>query len=278
MNPPTQSTRIWKGSHFAQFLCNVSPFKINTSKCVSKQATLSTFRINTYEKQAGWGRAALPKPPFHSSASRNELVCFQALAHSFLRRRSVNSFHCNNFRTLSIATEGVPSLHSNFAQLWPNLSLFRINTYGPPRKCCKQKTYAMTKPFRCNTYKKTGGRPFPVLATQLRVTTLSPPLFHGSRNTGHKALVTGFVLPYLVTSLLPYLPARLTCLLLHCSTHGSPTPRPTLPRRSPLARRDRARHSRLPALHCAARRRRAFLASPDSSGSALLDRNWFGAR
>src|SRR6266481_82503 len=156
LNPPTQSTRIWRGSDFAQFLCNVSPFRINTSKCASKQATLSTFRINTYEKQAGWGRAALPKPPFLSSASRNELVCFQALAHSFLRRRSANSFHCNNFRTLSIATEGVPSLHSNFAQLLCNLSLFRINTYGPPRKCCKQKTYAMAKPFRCNTYKKPG--------------------------------------------------------------------------------------------------------------------------
>jgi len=34
---------------------------------------------------------------------------------------------------------------------------FSCNTYGPPRKCCKQKTYSMTKPFRCNTYKKPGG-------------------------------------------------------------------------------------------------------------------------
>jgi 16S rRNA (adenine1518-N6/adenine1519-N6)-dimethyltransferase len=41
---------------FAQFWCNVSAFKINTCKSVSKQTTLSTFRINTYEKQAGWGR------------------------------------------------------------------------------------------------------------------------------------------------------------------------------------------------------------------------------
>src|SRR5712664_4431899 len=87
-----------------------------------------------------------------------------------------------------------------------------------------------------------------------------------------------FSRPYLVTSLLPYLSRRIARLLLHCSTHGSPTTRPTLPRRSPLARRDRTRHSRLPALHCARRRRRAFLASPDSSGSALLDRNWFRAR
>jgi hypothetical protein len=42
-------------SHSAQFWCNVSPFKINTCKSVSKQRTLTSFKINTYEKQAGWG-------------------------------------------------------------------------------------------------------------------------------------------------------------------------------------------------------------------------------
>jgi len=44
---------------------------------------------------------------------------------------------------------------------------FRSNTYGSPRKCCKQKTYGMAKPFRCNTYKKhkgVGGTPFGLLA------------------------------------------------------------------------------------------------------------------
>src|SRR5260370_1945686 len=34
---------------------------------------------------------------------------------------------------------------------------FRCNTYGSPRKCCKQKAYGLAKPFRCNTYKKPGG-------------------------------------------------------------------------------------------------------------------------
>ena len=34
-----------------------------------------------------------------------------------------------------------------------------LNTYGSPRKCCKQKTYSLAKPFRCNTYKKLGGHP-----------------------------------------------------------------------------------------------------------------------
>ena len=43
---------------FAQFWCNVSPFKINTCKSVSKQTTLSAFRINTYEKTGGEGRLA----------------------------------------------------------------------------------------------------------------------------------------------------------------------------------------------------------------------------
>src|SRR6267143_6800384 len=33
---------------------------------------------------------------------------------------------------------------------------FICNTYGTPRKCCKQKTYRMRKPFSCNTYKKQG--------------------------------------------------------------------------------------------------------------------------
>jgi len=33
---------------------------------------------------------------------------------------------------------------------------FSCNTYWPPRKCCKQKTYGLAKPFRCNTYKNTG--------------------------------------------------------------------------------------------------------------------------
>src|SRR5260370_21557705 len=34
---------------------------------------------------------------------------------------------------------------------------FSCNTYESPRKCCKQGTYGIAKPFRCNTYKKHGG-------------------------------------------------------------------------------------------------------------------------
>src|SRR5713226_10316946 len=47
------------------------------------------------------------------------------------------------------------------------------------------------------------------------------------------------------------------------SPHGSPTTRPTLPRRSSLARRGRARHSRFAAFHCSA----------PAGRSTLLDRN-----
>src|SRR5713226_158213 len=40
---------------------------------------------------------------------------------------------------------------------------FSCNTYGSPRKCCKQKTYGRAKSFRCNTYKKRGvGVFFPI--------------------------------------------------------------------------------------------------------------------
>src|SRR5712692_1467192 len=38
---------------FAQFWCNVSPFRINTCKSASKQTTLTPFRMNTYEKTGG---------------------------------------------------------------------------------------------------------------------------------------------------------------------------------------------------------------------------------
>ena len=37
-----------------------------------------------------------------------------------------------------------------------DLKSFSCNTYGPPRKCCKQKTYGLAKSFSCNTYKKKG--------------------------------------------------------------------------------------------------------------------------
>src|SRR5260370_14102689 len=78
--------KISKNPHFAQFWCNVSPFRINTSKSVSKQTTLSPFRINTYEKQGEGGgspqtvnRLFLPSSPLDAAVSNS------APRHSSLR-------------------------------------------------------------------------------------------------------------------------------------------------------------------------------------------------
>src|SRR6266481_8767674 len=85
-----------------------------------------------------------------------QAIPFQTITHSFARRPAPIPFSFNHFRTLFIVTEGVPSLPSHFAQFWCNLNPFRNNTSGTLRMCCKQKTYAIAKPFRCNTYKKPG--------------------------------------------------------------------------------------------------------------------------
>ena len=71
-------------SRFAQFWCNIRPSRINTSKSVSKQTTLTPFRINTCEKQAGWGRCAfLPSSNLSVVACRkDQVLSFHTLAHS----------------------------------------------------------------------------------------------------------------------------------------------------------------------------------------------------
>jgi len=208
LTAPTVDPRLPRS---AQFLCNVSPFRINTYKTVSKQATLSTFRINTYEKQAGWGRGpAIAKQLFHSSASRNELVCFQALAHSFARRKNQLFY----FQALPHPLPKTPGVGG----------ILPILVHPGVRGELSSRLLS--------------------LVTRHSSLFSSLPLFHGSRNTDHESRP-----------------------LLHCFTHGSPTPRPTLSRRSPLARRDCACDSRLAALHCAPRKR-----------PALLDRNWFRTR
>src|ERR1700730_3295612 len=43
----------------AQSWCNINTFRINTCKTVSKQTTLTSFRINTYEKPGGRGALML---------------------------------------------------------------------------------------------------------------------------------------------------------------------------------------------------------------------------
>jgi len=53
-----------------------------------------------------------------------------------------------------------PTFRSQVVTFSPALrphNSFRCNTYGHPRKCCKQKAYGSANPFRCNTYKKHRG-------------------------------------------------------------------------------------------------------------------------
>src|SRR5260370_19713346 len=57
---------------------------------------------------------------------------------------------CNSFKIF-------PSQAATFSPTLRPHKSFRCNTYGSPRKCCKQKGYVLAKPFRCNTYKKPGG-------------------------------------------------------------------------------------------------------------------------
>src|SRR6266849_139205 len=67
------------------------------------------------------------------------------------------------------AVEGYPILlltdHCPRITAYSRSKSFSCNTYGSPRKCCKQKTYGQAKPFRCNTYKKRGGG-VPIMVNQ----------------------------------------------------------------------------------------------------------------
>src|SRR5260370_7675512 len=118
--------------HFAQFWCNVSPFRINTCKSVSKQTTLSTFRINTYEKTGGWGTASGTRHPSVSTGAMLKFFAF-ILLRTLWQDQKLNSFLFNRFHTLCTKTPGVggvfltkplrtPTRHSNtFVHIAPDL-------------------------------------------------------------------------------------------------------------------------------------------------------------
>ena len=73
---------------FAQFWCNLSPFRINTSKSVSKQTTLTPFRMNTYEKQGGGGGSSqtVNSLPRQKTTLRG-LLCFSNPCALFTKTR-----------------------------------------------------------------------------------------------------------------------------------------------------------------------------------------------
>ena len=103
-------------------------------------------------------------------------------------------FILNNSKLLRMNPYKEQAVRAPFAPFWCNLSPFRINTYRNVRKCCKQKTYAPAKPFRCNTYKKPGAGAvgsessslpfnFQLSTVNLRCPVLQRITVHGSRPT-----------------------------------------------------------------------------------------------
>src|SRR5258708_12519066 len=84
---PLRMNKISKNPHFAQFWCNISSFRINTCKSVSKQTTLTSFRINTYEKQGEGGG---------SPQTVNSLLCQKAILNPL-------SFHLASQQILKVA-------------------------------------------------------------------------------------------------------------------------------------------------------------------------------
>jgi len=92
---------------------------------------------------------------------KTQLFCFQAIPHSLPKTTGV----------------GGDGIYPVGVAIHPCSKSFDCNTYEPPRKCCKQKTYGLAKSFSCNTYKKAGG-PYPPLPLFLRIRGLEAVTLH----------------------------------------------------------------------------------------------------
>jgi hypothetical protein len=98
-----------------------NPFRINTYKSVTKQTTLTLFRINTYEKHRGEGAST-----FQSSSPisyRLSPLCSYSCA-LFCVHQKLNSFIFKRFRTLLPKHRG--SRISN-KKLFQNPNFLRIH-------------------------------------------------------------------------------------------------------------------------------------------------------
>src|SRR2546427_5172185 len=102
-----------KRARFAQFWCNATPFRINTSKSVSKQTTLSPFRMNTYEKTGEGGRSPQtvnnPRAPrlrviFLSPLPRYLLTSLPLGAHRAPLATLFHPWHANDSANTSLPT------------------------------------------------------------------------------------------------------------------------------------------------------------------------------
>src|SRR5713226_688539 len=89
-------------------LVQYKPIGINTCKSGSKQTTLSTFRINTYEKHRGEG--AVDSVPFQRSTFHRFIDLSTFFSYScalFCTLAKHNSFVSKHFRTLCAKHPGV---------------------------------------------------------------------------------------------------------------------------------------------------------------------------
>jgi len=75
----------------------------------------------------------------------------------FIRALPLQSSPLNfQLLTFNLPLFSVPTFQPSSLPACKPSESFSCSTYGSPRKYCKQKTYGLSKPFRCNTYKKHG--------------------------------------------------------------------------------------------------------------------------
>jgi len=86
-----------------------------------------------------------------------QAISFQAITHSFARRPAAIPFSINHFRTLFVLTEGVPSLHSNLAQLWCNLSPLESTFMDLPANVANKRLTLQLNPLDATHTKNRGG-------------------------------------------------------------------------------------------------------------------------
>src|SRR5260370_41318489 len=123
-------------AHSAQFCCSVSPFRINTFRCLSKQRTprfksvskertLTPFRMNTYEKQGKRTQFALfwcNVSPFRINTSK-----------SVSKQSTLTSFRMNTYEKQGEGRGGEgESPTSKLAKVEPVISA-AINFCGRPK-------------------------------------------------------------------------------------------------------------------------------------------------
>src|SRR5437016_13656551 len=97
-------------------------------------------------------RFRLSLSPFHCRLSASPCINsfpFRSFAGPHLLNTVVSYGYKNHSRA------GANFSHS--AQSWHNVSLLDATLPSHPSMCCKQRTYAISNSFRCNTYKKHRG-------------------------------------------------------------------------------------------------------------------------